>query len=182
VLVEDVVPDGPAGKSGIQVGDVVLSLGQRPLRNVRELALELYQFGIGDTVQLRILRDQKTFTTAVAVTESEDDPERFADLVNTDDNLISKLAIFGLTIDENLNRVLPNLRMHDGVLVAAHAGVPAYYGDEPREGDVIHAVNGQRVTSVDTLRAQLNSLRPDEPVVLQIEREGSLMFLVLENA
>src|SRR5262249_46831531 len=56
VLVEDVASGGPAEKAGVEVGDVVLSLGSRQLRNVRDLALELYQFGIGDTVQLHILR------------------------------------------------------------------------------------------------------------------------------
>src|SRR5262245_35989034 len=54
VLVEDVQPDSPAEKCGIQVGDVLLSIGDAPLRNVRDLALELYQYGIGDTVKLQI--------------------------------------------------------------------------------------------------------------------------------
>src|SRR5437867_1712190 len=70
VLVEDVRPGGPAEEAGLEVGDVVLSMGQRPLRNVRDLALELYQFGIGDMVQLHLLRAEKTLTAAVAVTES----------------------------------------------------------------------------------------------------------------
>jgi len=158
-----------------------LSLGSRPLRNVRDLVLELYQFGIGDTVQVHILRDQKTFTAAVAVTESDDDPERFADLVNPEANLVSKLAIFGLTVDANFLRILTGLRIPEGVLVAAQAGVSVYHGDQPREGDVIHAVNGRRIASVDALREELNKLKPEQPLVLQTERDGALMFLVLEN-
>jgi len=181
VLVEDVRPGGPAEEAGLEVGDVVLSMGQRPLRNVRDLALELYQFGIGDMVQLHLLRAEKTLTAAVAVTESLDDPERFADLVNPEDNLVSKLAIFGLTVDDNLRRILTGLRLPDGVLVAAQAGVSAYYGDQPRGGDIIHAVNGRGITNVETLRAELANLKPGEPLILQIEREGALMFLVLEN-
>ena len=181
VLIEDVQPDGPGEEAGVQVGDVVLSLGSRPLRNVRDLALELYQFSIGDTVELNILRDQKTLPATVSVTESNDDPERFADLVNPEDNLVSKLAILGITVDENLGGLLTGLRIPDGVLVAAETGVSSYYGDQPRQGDIIHAVNGCGITSIESLRAELEKLKPEEPLVLQIEREGVLMFLVLES-
>src|SRR5215468_801609 len=54
VLVEDVIPDEPADKVGVQVGDVVMSLGGRRVRSVRDLSLELYQYVIGNTVQLQI--------------------------------------------------------------------------------------------------------------------------------
>ncbi len=181
VLVEDVLPEGPADRGGIQVGDVVLGVGGRPLRNVRDLALELYQYVIGDTVQLQVRRDQKEFAATVAVSESQDDPERFADMVNPEDNLVPKLAILGLTIDDRVRQVLSGLRFPDGVLVAAQAGSPPYFGEQPRAGDVIHAVNGRRITSIDTLRSELNRLKQGEPLVLQVEREGSLSFLVLET-
>src|SRR5262245_28550073 len=181
VLAEDVIPGGPADKAGLQVGDIVLSLGGRPLRNVRDLALELYQYRIGDTVQLQVARGQKVFGATVAVTESHGDPERFADMVNPESNLVSKLGILGVTIDDNIRQVLSDLRLRDGVLVAAQAGTPSYFGDQPREGDVIHAVNGRHITSVEALRSELDRLKSEEPLVLQVERESILMLLVLET-
>ena len=60
VLVEDVVPEGPADKAGIQVGDVVLSIQGTGLRSIRDLALQLYQYSIGDTVTLEILRNENS--------------------------------------------------------------------------------------------------------------------------
>ena len=57
----------------------------------------------------------------------------------------------------------------------------AYFGDQPQEGDIIHAVNGQHITSVETLRSELNNLKLADSIVLQIERDGSLMFVVLES-
>jgi serine protease Do len=180
VIVEDVTPDGPAHKAGIQVGDVVLSLDGSELRNVRDLALQLYQYLIGDTVELRILRDDKQLTVHVAVTEKPDDSQRFADSVTPENNLIAKLAILGVTIDKKIREIV-TLRNDQGVLVAALAGPPPYFGDSLREGDVIHAINRRPITSVEMLRNELDALKSGEPIVVQIERDGSLMFLVMET-
>jgi serine protease Do len=180
VLVEDVTPESPADKAGVEVGDVVLSLDGTELRNVRDLSLQLYQYAIGDTVQLEIERNEKTLKVDIAVTEKSDDPERFADMVNPAENQISPLGVVGITVDDRIRKVLP-LRYTDGVLVAARSGPSAYFGDQPQEGDIIHAVNSQHITSVETLRAELNNLKLADSIVLQIERDGSLMFVVLES-
>jgi len=102
-------------------------------------------------------------------------------MVNPENNLVLKIGILGVTIDDKIRQVLSDLRLPDGVLVAAQAGVPSYFGDQPREGDVIHAVNGHRITSVETLRSELDLLKSEEPLVLQVERQSILMFLVLET-
>jgi serine protease Do len=180
VLVEDIQTDGPADKAGIEAGDVVLSIGDTPLRNVRDLSLELYQYNIGETVSLQIRRADANFNAKVALAESDDDPERFADMVNLEDNLIPKLGILGLTIDDKIRSVLPSLRIPDGVLVAALGGSPSYFGDQPQAGDVIHAVNGVRVNSIESLESQVRQLKPGRSLVLQLERGGSMLFLALE--
>jgi serine protease Do len=180
VLVEDTQMDGPAEKAGIEVGDVVLSIGDTPLRNVRDLALELYRYNIGETVSLQILRADMKFSITLAVAESDDDPERFADMVNLEDNLIPKLGILGLTIDDKIRSELSALRIPDGVLVAALGGSPSYFGDQPQAGDVIHAVNGTRVNSIESLEFELRQLKPGKSLVLQLERNGTMLFLALE--
>jgi serine protease Do len=180
VLIEDVMPDGPADKAGVHVGDVILTVDRRSIKNVRELSLQLYEYTIGDSVELQILRDQKKLQVKVAVTEKADDTLRFADMVNPDKDTILKLGILGLTVDEKAGQIL-ELRYQEGVLVAAFAGTPPYFGDELKEGDVIHAVNGRRVTTVEMLRGELDGLKEGQPIVLQAERNGILVFLVLES-
>jgi serine protease Do len=180
VLVEDVIPGGPADKAGLRVGDVILTMNETPLHNVRDLSLQLYEYGIGNKITLQVLRDQKKIPIFVTVTERQNDPVRFADLVNPDKNLISKLAVLGVTIDDQIRDLLP-LRIDKGVLVAAFAGSPLYFGDQLHQGDVIHAVNGHIVASVDELRTQLDTVKQGLPIVLQAERNGSLNFLVLEG-
>ena len=48
-----------------------------------------------------------------------------------------------------------------------------------RPHDVIHAVNGKPVTSVETLRRELAQVPNRESLVLQIERDGNLSYVVV---
>ena len=41
-LVEDLIPEGPAAKAGVQIGDVVESVGDKQIRDVRDLASSSY--------------------------------------------------------------------------------------------------------------------------------------------
>jgi serine protease Do len=180
VLIEDVIPEGPADKAGVQVGDVLLSIDQSPLRNVRDLALRLYEYTIGNTIELQILRAQTLLKIKVQVTERQNDLLRFADLVNPDKDIVAKLGILCLTVNDKIRQILP-LRYEQGVLVAAFSGPSSYFGDQLREGDVIYAVNGRAVATVEMLREELDNAKRGQPIVLQAERNGTLTFLVLEG-
>ncbi len=48
-------------------------------------------------------------------------------------------------------------------------------------GDVIYSVNTTPVSSLDALRSAVNGLKAADPLVLQIERDGSLMYLTLSE-
>jgi serine protease Do len=74
-----------------------------------------------------------------------------------------------------------DLRIPGGVLVAARTSSGTLLGEGPQPGDVIHAVNGAPVQDLAELKKALRQLKPGEPIVLQIERSGTLNYLVLET-
>jgi len=45
------------------------------------------------------------------------------------------------------------------------------------QGDVVMAVNRTRIDGLAGLRAAVDALKPGDPIVLQLERHGSLMYL-----
>ena len=181
VLVADVTPEGPAASAGLQPGDLVLRLNGQTMQSARQLEVHLYRYAVGDKVKIEVMRGQEKVTYSVAVVDrDEDDPQRFANLVDPEKNLVPKLGILGIDIDQTVAPLLPDLRKKYGVVVAAHSGESAYSGDALLPGDVIYAINTAPVSSVAILRAAVDKLKDTEPAVLQVEREGRLMFVTLE--
>jgi S1-C subfamily serine protease len=76
--------------------------------------------------------------------------------------------------------MVPSLRIPSGVIVAARTEDPQAADASLATGDVIHAVNGRRITTLPDLRSALETLKPHSPVVLQIERNGSFSFVSFE--
>ena len=181
VLLEDVIPDSPADRAGLKVGDVVVSIAGKPVDDVRRFALDMYDYKIGERAQLGVLRDGQVQTVAVRVIERHDDPARFADLVKGPNNLVNRIGIIGVTINKDLSEAIGELRIPSGVLVAARTPSPTLFGEGPKPGDVVHAVNGTTVQDLPQLKQELHKIKPGDPIVLQVERSGTLTYLVLAS-
>jgi serine protease Do len=180
VMLSDVTPDGPADKAGLNVGDIVLSLNGKTMNNARELDVNLYRYKLGDKVNVQVLRGDEKLSYPVAVSERDDDPQRFADMVDPVKNVVPQLGILGIPVDKNVAQLLPDLRRSIGVVVAARAGESPYSGDSLNLGDVIYEVNGTPVSSVDALRGELDKLKDRDPLALLVERDGRLMYLTMQ--
>jgi len=180
VLLADVAPGGPGDVAGLKPGDIVLSLNGKTEANARQMEVDLYRYPVGAKVDLAILHDGEKRTVEVATVERQGDPERFADMVDPSKNLVRRLGILGIDVDERVAALLPDLRKHYGVVVAARAGDSAYSGDSLQLGDVIYALNNAPVTDIAALRKRLDETKDSSSVVLQVERDGRLMYVTLE--
>ena len=179
MLLADVTPGGPADKAGLKVGDIVVSLNGKEMMNARQMEVNLYRYSVGQKVNVEVLRDGSKIGYPVPVTEREDDPQRFADMVDPAKNLIPKLGILGISIDQKITSMFPDLRNSFGVVVAARGGDSPYTGESLQLGDVIYSVNTVPVSSVDALRSALDSLKDIDPLVLQVERNGKLLYVTM---
>lgn len=179
VVLSDVEPDSPADHAGLKVGDIVLSVNGRIMENARDLEVNLYRKSLHDKVRIEVLRGAERQNFEVEVIERDDDPMRFADMVNPEKNIVARLGILGIDVDKKIVQMLPDLRKPYGVVVAARAA-GSLYSTQLDPGDVIHDVNNEPISSVAALRQALDKRKPVDPTVLQIERDGRLMYLDLE--
>ena len=180
VILGDVYVKSAAERAGLQVGDIVLSVDGKTIENGRQFDVNLYRRAAQDTVKIEILRGKERLTLSVLVTSREEENNVFAERINPEQNVIPKLGIFCLNMDDDLARMIPGLRKQYGVVVAARITDAPFWAAELNPGDVIHSVNGKLITDLEQLRAAINDLKPEDSVALQIERLGRLSYFAFE--
>ena len=177
VVLADVIPGSPADHVGLRAGDLVLSLDGKPMDNGRQLQVNLYRHVVGDVVTLEILRDGRTDRFPVAVAGRRD-LSGLSGAADAREHMVVRLGILGLNLTEQIRHMLPALRVATGVVVASTvAGATDSRDGGFAPGDVIYAVNRVPVSALSDLRALLEKLRIGDPVVVQLQRRGELMYL-----
>lgn len=69
VMVNGVDPAAPAGKAGLQPGDVIVAIDGRSIKDGDDLVDDISRRKVGSTVQLGYLRDGKKLTAMVGITD-----------------------------------------------------------------------------------------------------------------
>ena len=180
VIVSDVVPGGPADSAGLQVKDIITSIDGKTVESLPMVGPRLFMRTGGDHVKLGVLRGSQKLSFDLVVVEVPHDFDQLTNLVDPEKNLVSKLGVVGIEINSKVAPLLSGLRIASGVMVAAKAA-DSNVDVSLASGDVIHAINGGPVDTIQSLRSALDRLKPNAAVVLQIERGGELMFITFEN-
>ncbi len=180
VIVADVAPDGPAEKAGMKTQDILLSLNGRSMGSVPLAEMIISTRPADSTVTAEVLRGTEHLNLTITVTEQKNDVDQLGDLVDPQKDLVSKLGIFGVEINSELGAQLEDLRDPSGVIVAALAEDTSSIEADLQPGDVIHAVNGKKIKTLDALRELLKKIPTSGPVVLQIERDGKYLYVTFE--
>ncbi len=160
VLISNVIVDSTADKAGLKPGDVIIAVDGQKTSSTGQLRSQIAMRSIGDEIELTIIRegDKKDIKVEVGKPQAFDE------------------------VDENIHRLLSGVRFENdpdnkGVRVTAMTpnSNAAYRG--LRVGDLIVAANRQRVTDLESFAGAL--ARRDDTVLLQINRQGGSLFVVI---
>jgi serine protease Do len=177
VIISDVMPGTTAFSAGLRPGDLVLTLDGKRMENGRQFRINLYTRGVGDQVNLEILRGDQRLTLRVAVAERETDPGRLSEFASQE-NAARALGVIAIELTPRIAALLPPLRRTSAAIVArVSPDTPYSQQGRLRPGDAIYAVNTKTITGIADLKAAVAELKPGAAAVLQIEREGGLMYI-----
>ena len=177
VVLSDVLPGGPAAKAGLEPGDLVLTLDGKRMENGRQFRINVYTRGTAEQVAIEVQRGARRMTVRVPVAERQTDTMRLTELV-TSQNSVPALGILALDLSPRIREILTGLRFETGVVVATvRSDTPFSHQGRLQPGDVIYSINGRRVESVEQLRSALDALKPHSPAAIQVEREGTLIYI-----
>jgi serine protease Do len=164
-LVSTVAPNSAAAKAGLKSGDVITKVNGEAIQEPGMLSSRVGLSKPGDKVTLEVWRDRKTESVVATLGASTDK----VDVAQNNDAAGGSrlgLALRPLNRDERGEVGASGLVVENADGAAAKAGV--------QQGDVVLAVNGKPVATIDDVKGILAS-KPKR-VALLIWRDGERIF------
>ncbi len=170
-LVSQVESGGPADKAGLKAGDVILAYNGKALSGSNELPALVANTKPGAKATVEIWRNGRKQSLPVTVGELKADKTAQAGNSQGGEHGRLGLAVRPLTPEER-----KELNGMNGLVVEQASGPAARAGI--RQGDVITAVNGTPVKSVQDLRRATDKAKGT--VALLVKRGDASIFVPLE--
>jgi serine protease Do len=172
-VVSQVEPGGAADKAGIQPGDVVVKFDGKDVPDSTTLPRMVGAVKPGSKVKVEIWRNKgmKEITLALG----EWDGEVVAAVEDDKADKPAKANRLGLALTELTAQQKSRLKVSGGVLVQSVSGAAERAGVQP--GDVVLALNNDKVSSVDQFAKLLKQSEGAKTVALLILRGDRTLFV-----
>lgn len=169
-LVTDVVKGSPADRAGLKQEDVIIAYNGREVESLSALRNAIALMDPNTRVVLKVVREGSIIEIPVTVSQAPQDDGMSA---------LLRVGIRVQNITQDTAKKLGLSPENKGVLITSvEAGSPAASaGIIP--GQVILAVNRQRVTSVEELNQILRDFK-EESILLMISQGDVIRFIVLK--
>ncbi|WP_144162878.1 DegQ family serine endoprotease [Paraburkholderia sp. BCC1885] len=170
-LVSSVDPGGPAAKAGLQPGDVITAVNGSPVSDSTDLPAQVANLAPGSSATVTVWRDKSSKDIKVTVGSMADAKVAKSDSAPEQVQGRLGVAVRPLTPDEKSSASITH-----GLLVQQSGGAAESAGIQP--GDVILAVNGRPVTSVDQLKQMI--AQAGNSIALLIQRDNAQIFVPVD--
>ncbi|WP_336936169.1 Do family serine endopeptidase [Acinetobacter beijerinckii] len=171
-LITQVTAKSPAEKAGLKSGDVILKINGTSISRTSDLLNVLNRVAPGQTVQLDVLRDEKTRTISATLGTAPDDTPAAEDKSNPTSGL-------GMSIRNLTEAEQSRLDVRGGILVqdVKRGGLASL--SNIVAGDVILQVNGTPITNSQMFAKTVAALPKNSVARVAIVRQGQRAILGL---
>ncbi|WP_414704060.1 DegQ family serine endoprotease [Pseudomonas sp. UBA2684] len=178
-LVAQVLEGGPAAKGGLQVGDVILSLDDKPIIMSADLPHLVGSLKPGSKAELDVVREGARKTLQLTIGALPEDGEALAGAVVPGVERSSNRL--GVKVVELTDEQKKGLDLKGGVVITeVQDGPAALIGLRP--GDVITHLNNQAIGSAKTFTQVAQELPKNRSVSMRVLRQGRASFITFKLA
>lgn len=170
-LVAAVNKGAPAGKAGIEAGDVILKFNNKVIETSSDLPKYVRLTKPNNVVPVEIWRNANVKTLRVKIGEMPDDRMQ----ASNKKTIKESVNRIGLVLNEATAKDKKMLDGRNGLVVTKASG-PAV-SSQIREGDIILALNNTPVTSVRAFNREINKTPKGKTIALLIYRNGDTLFV-----
>lgn len=182
VIVDGIVSDGPAAKSELKAGDVVVKVDGKPVKTSRELKEIVSYKSPGEVVMLDVVRKDRNVKVKVK-TEAYGDEDSAQPGTKGKGQEVEPTN-YGLTVKPITKELAEqySLEAHTGLVVTGVERDSPAWNKGIRAGDVITEVNRQPVTNARQLKDAMKASDSKRGVVINYLRQGASRFTVLRES
>jgi serine protease Do len=177
-LVASADKDGPAGKGGIERGDIVLSFNGHPVDDEHELPALVAQTPINQKVPVEVVRNGQHMTLEVTIGERKEPQVASAKTEEPGGN-------WGMQVGDITPEIAQQFHLEGtkGVVIqkVAPDSPSADAGLQP--GDVVMEINHDKVAAVSDFVAKAKEAQSKKtPALLLVQRGGATLYTVIKPA
>ena len=176
VVVETILPGGPAAKSELRPGDVITAVDGKPVQTVRQLRDEIAEKKPGTATMLVVVRGKEHLTIQAMPSLT---PAKEVVIVKAP----AEPANLGLSVKALTKELAEQYGIDElpGVVVTAvdPDSLADIRGIKP--GDIITEINRQHVTNPRQFREAVKSADPKHGLMVNLVSEGASRFVVLKD-
>src|SRR5215467_8391954 len=176
ITISSVVAGSPADRAGLKVGDTIISVDGKPIKNGDELVGDIASRKPGAKVNLGYVRNSKKEEATVTVA---DRAKLFASRLGEEEEggeeAAPKQSKFGATVRPLTPEMADRLNVPSGKGVIVQDVKPGSFADDVglTRGDIVLEINKQPVNSADDFDHIQSSLKSGQDVVFLVRQRGA---------
>ncbi len=176
-LVAKVLPDSPAAKASLQVGDVVIEFNGKRIERSSSLPPIVGSTPVGKDVPLKVMRDGKEKNLTIVLGELPEENKIVARAKGSKAMTDSRL---GVDVADLTSVQREELELENGGVLVEKVGEGAAAGAGIHAGDVIVRIDNKPVSDVKSFKKMVKKLPVGKSVAILVQRRGGPIFLAMK--
>ncbi len=167
VLVAKVFEGDPADKAGIKAQDIILSVNGKKIENSRALTAYIADLEVGQSAEIKVLRNGEEKTVTVAISKREDEK-----LASGSPFKKEEAGELGIQVSNITPEIAERFNLADAGGVVVSELESGGKGEEAgvQRGDIIREINHAPIKNADEFRKTVKSVQEGETINLFIHR------------
>jgi len=177
-LISKIIPDGPASKSDLKVGDIILKFDGKKIVTSSSLPPIVGNTKVGKNVKIEILR--KGSKKTIKFTVQELPVQKVAKNKVTPKESVTR-KILGMTVSNisDLERKNLGLENNFGIKVQQINSNPAYESGLLKN-DIIYQISGENIQNINQFVKIVKNLKKGDFASLLVRRQGNSLYLAIK--
>lgn len=181
-LVSDVFSGEPADKAGIKRGDIILEVGGKPIKNVKELLNLAASLPVGQKTEIKVWRDGKVLSFNI-IADRRPEEKKLASRRSRPPQQEEEEESIGIKVAEITPEMAQSLDLprKEGVIVKSVKPQSPAGKSGLQKGDVILEINRTPITDLKGYREAMEKHMQADSLLILLRRGSSSQYLVIKK-